>query len=761
MQVSIKVVVGVLLFVACAVTMIVAHVPSLIQLQHDALYLAVQESTFSVGLVQHVLQRKIWRVQKSSQDLYRAAKTQNILQDLDSVLNWIGTAVSEQEIGGGLFVSDGTGVYVDSHISALSPIIGANFPGYVYVVNLTYPGRLIDIGLFQLITGKPIVPQQPWFRIPTTLAWTDFPGSADIQNPNRSTPLQWSRLLPFNAELATFASSSPTDSAIFFGGPLDTSGLHSKQHVFFAIRGSWLSSYFKNNVTLSSTGVAILIDSYSGAFVAGNIDDPTGIAVPNGTALMPATQLRDARIEPILSADCPSRGSSGVNALMTCETPCLFIFWHHSNTLQPFADAGYGRVFHVVIYRFTIVQVAEVHHDVGGNLDLRLVVTLPSNDIIGSFIYGLQWSFVVPFCCMMVVCLVVVFGIASGFRGLSEVEAEMQRMMTIFVPSRGSPAAAASATVVSSSQRTTFAIEETSVLEFHRIFIAIRLLSRQLHTLRAFSTASTNDRLSISVGGGGNDDSQADSIALRDSEEGVPYAFRSRKPWSVPVTTVSVLLRGDFTGGLRDDPAAVHARYSAVHGVFQRELSHIAGASMDIFSGDQILIHFNAAGRASHHALIAVCFAHRCLQAVELLQETPLWADAPRTTLPRRPPVYFGVASMLSLCGSLGPRAFRSFTVVSSGEPQAAMMCRVAEKKQLPLCMTWRAVDLVRQQMQNIRIHLFHPQNPYQQVLSDILSSNDINPSSVSRLFDFFPVSQVILAGEPQRQVSMAYAPAW
>ncbi|CUE74698.1 membrane-associated protein, putative [Bodo saltans] len=779
MQVSIKLVVGVLLFVVVAFTMVVAHLPALVQLQHDALDLAVDQSTSSVELVQDVLQRKLWLVERSCRDLYRAAKTQNIVQELDSVLNWIGTAVSEQQIGGGLFVSGGTGVYVDDHITPLASVIGGNIPGYVYVVNLTHPTQHFDIGLFQLVTGAPIYPQVPWYTVPTTLSWIDFPGSADIQDPNRTTPLQWSRLLPFNAQLATFASTSPTDSAIFFGGPLDSV---SEQHVFFMLRGSWLSNYFANNVSVSATGVAVLLDSYSGAFVAGNINDPTGIAVPNGTALMPATQLGDSRIAPILSAGSSWTYESGVAAVMTCPPPCTFIFWPHKNQLQV-VDGTYGHVFDIILHHFTVVRVAEVHHDAGSKLDLRLVITIPSQDIVGAFVNGLRFSFIVPFFCMMVVCIALVVGIALSFRGLTEVEHEMQRMMTIFVPSRSSISAAP--TVMSSEA--TRAMQHTVITEFHRIFLAVRLLSRQLHTLRAFSTASTSYRCSISTAA---DASQTDSVAMRTDygEEGVPYAFRSRKLWSVPVTTVAVLLRSDFIGGLRDDPVAVFARYSAVHGVFQRELSHIAGASMDTFSGDNFLLHFNAAGRTSNHALVAVSFIHRCLQAVELMYESPLWAPdqfsaahqhqqqhhhtetttpLPATPLPpRKPPLYFGVASMLSLCGSMGPVTFRSFTVVSSGEPQAVMMCRIAEKKHLPLSMTWRAVDLVRQQMLKISInphHLSH--HPYQQAAVAAMLTNGRNnnnaSSVVNSLFEFFPISQVILPGEAQRQVSMAYAPAW
>lgn len=132
---------------------------------------------------------------------------------------------------------------------------------------------------------------------------------------------------------------------------------------------------------------------------------------------------------------------------------------------------------------------------------------------------------------------------------------------------------------------------------------------------------------------------------------------------------------------------------------------------MDHFFGDRFLVHFNALHRTPKQVSAAVRFVQRCCARLDALQREAriaayqqqqvhnaadafLFAHEPR-------PVTFGVASGLAVCGFMGPRAMRVFTVVSPCVVQAGVMCRLATTRDLPVLLMWRSVTAARQEQQS------------------------------------------------------------
>ncbi|CUG90636.1 Hypothetical protein, putative, partial [Bodo saltans] len=156
--------------------------------------------------------------------------------------------------------------------------------------------------------------------------------------------------------------------------------------------------------------------------------------------------------------------------------------------------------------------------------------------------------------------------------------------------------------------------------------------------------------------------------------------------------------------------------------------------SVDHFFGDHFLVHFNASARTPKHVLVGLSVVVETVKELKAtfvsstkkltatvntpLTEGPGGAEpnspaptttpsvkpkrsnkAPLTSRRRRPIVCFGVASCLSQCGMMGPPCMRVFTVVSQGESQAAAVSRIAMTMELPMLLTWRVVEVARNEL--------------------------------------------------------------
>ncbi|CUG87660.1 adenylate cyclase, putative, partial [Bodo saltans] len=252
---------------------------------------------------------------------------------------------------------------------------------------------------------------------------------------------------------------------------------------------------------------------------------------------------------------------------------------------------------------------------------------------------------------------------------------------------------------------------------------------------------------------------------------GIPYDMGSGKLWHVPVTTLYGAISGEFLCGAGteseavtiNDPVLALKRQSCVLSLLQRFASHPVvaenrnrttstttgrkeskrnGGDVHHFFGDRFLLHFNASSRAPKHSLSAIYTAVNTLYELEKeFKEGEAYCV----------PLHFGIASSLALCGLMGPETIRVFTVVSPGEQQAAAMSRMTMKVGLPLLMTWRAVEIAKQEQQSIR--------------SVALSrggggsdDGDIIPM-MPRVVDckFVPVANVVLPHEPSKQATTVF----
>jgi hypothetical protein len=147
MQLSIKLVVGLLLAVASAVTMIACQVPSVIYLQRDASGLVEQAAHVTTLRTSTFIEERLQRMMSACNVAHRAASRQDILS-VDALLLWVGRVVEREDFGAGIFDESGRGIYLDAQPTALTP----KLPGCVYVANLTEP-ESVDYNQLGRVSG--------------------------------------------------------------------------------------------------------------------------------------------------------------------------------------------------------------------------------------------------------------------------------------------------------------------------------------------------------------------------------------------------------------------------------------------------------------------------------------------------------------------------------------------------------------------------------------------------------------------------------
>ncbi|CUE74709.1 membrane-associated protein, putative [Bodo saltans] len=665
MHLSIKVVVGALLLLVSMITMIACQLPPAMYLQQDASVLAEQAAQVTTSKSLAFNSQHLQRMVAACHVLHRAASRQDIL-NVEDMLLWVGTVVEKEDFGAGLFSDSGQGIYISAQPSTTTePIV----PGSVYVANLT-AGEHYDVALYEVATRSQ--QKDTWQRVPTSVDWDKFPqvaawkGSSDSMMGPR-----WARLVPFSDYSGSV--SDHTESGLFYGGPVGDGT--NRQYVMFVMRGSWFSQYF-TTLSISEHGAALLIDAVSGAFVAGNINDPTG--KDNNTQLMPISELRDPRIAPILSAP------GSLDNLLTCTPPCTFTYWPYNNEMHPSSEED-NTFFTGPLYRSRVIihveRVCGASSYDDSELDLRLITALPTDDVIGGFILILRRSLYITTATVIVLVVALLVTIALSLRGLSDVEEEMLRMALMLDPhqhpnpphsSSPSHASRAGPCDVKRSFSSSLLHAESAFVEVNNIFVAVRALSRQLYTLRAFSTPAMTSFDNANTTG-----SREADAALRQSI--APYTatlatVESRGLWQVPVTTVVMRFLRPPTHPaatwLYDDLEKAHSYSNAVHAVVHKLVLRIPGASVDGWFGDYVMMHLNGRSRTPNHCIAAVVLAQKCLRAIENKRRR---GGASRAVAPywRPPSVHCGIASMVAHCGFIGPATLRTFTVVSSGPAQA------------------------------------------------------------------------------------------
>ncbi|CUG85339.1 transmembrane protein, putative [Bodo saltans] len=601
--------------------------------------------------------------------------------------------------------------------------------------------------------------------------------------------MQWTSLSARN-------SSRPTSALLTYGGPVNVSTVSdpARRHQVLSVnvRGETLSTHFSNMTCLRVRGaVAILIDAVSASFIAGSISDPTGAYISGRPALVNVTALRDPKINRILHATATGMDAgtmSGAHALLTCTLPCLFTYWPHLDELR----SGQAVVpMGVVWYPFTTVYVSQVDFNTGHLLDLRLIMAVPSEKIIGEFIAGVQSSLYYPAATIVWVTVVVVIIVSVLFRELTEVERRIRKLAFHLLPepplsqrccscdggdeccphtSSSSPSVVGVKGATNEQQKSD---DQRVFCELDRMIVAIQALSRELFTLRAFTTGMM-PRPSATIEGQQWRSDNSDTAVLSYSCDAeisrrsfaaayrcVPYDISVNTTWRVPVTTIYAQVGAEFVGALRHAPYVVHERLRRVLGIFQKHVRRTPGASLDACNGDTFVIHFNASGRTPRHALAALNLCMKCVvDARTLANQYHLHDDVMNinslgssniSSSGREIPLACGIASAVAMCGLMGPPSMKSFTVVSFCESQAMFLCRIAKKDGQPILLTWRSVDFALQQMQKV-CKPTTSGTPLAASLSPVDPFNDDDRSQEDiHSFYFIPFAHAYLPGEWNR----------
>ncbi|CUF19328.1 membrane-associated protein, putative [Bodo saltans] len=806
---SLNVVVAALLFVACIGAIVCAIVPTIASVHDDAMAFVSNAADSSADRIQLLLVQRLGRTRLQANMLLRAALLEDLAPNLQpwKLLRWSGAMVVAEDDTVILINPDNTGFLVSSY----SPIFLDNafpVPSFVFATNFTVPGVYVTDGYFHLNTLAPLNSTTAWKREDTTVNFGTQPFATTIA----ALPPNQMRWIPLSPRLTNNTASS----LLLYAAAVHVPSQQRVQSLAVHIRGEALSQYL-TSVNVSSTGVALVVDVATESYVAGGLSDPTGQFV-NGTVpqLIGVKQLKDHRITGILNAVVHTTSVhatlSGYGSLIRCITPCSFTYWPHSNELVDNSSGRRGGGFlDILFYDFTGVRVVQVSGDIGGALDLRLIVTVPSVDIIGGLVQSLRLSILWPIVVLFAVCTLLWCGTSVLLGDLDVVEKEMQRIATIFLNSTQSD----DLTPVGGTENADTRDEDqkgycscggvlcgedgtTSGLhhlrknvfkEFRGLVRAVKILSREMFTLRAFSivrttegrsgmllppglsksttpssgttqaspsqVASYNTSSDTVVSGNNNSNAAvlppmfnflhhpSDSTTLA-----TPYDSLSGNLWCVPVTTIHVAVARGLIGDFRGDARVVLARHNAIISVLQAQVDLYPGASMDRFYGDRFCFHFNACGRTPRHALAAVSFARSCFLRIRTILATTTMTPRPEGQQPppqRNAPVVFCIASSVALCGFIGSTSLKVFTVMSPAECLPMMMSEVAFSIDTPLLLTWRAVEVAQQDQQWL----------LQRTGSLLGAASGTRPAL--RPLEFIAAARVQLPGERSTQLTTLY----
>jgi hypothetical protein len=766
MQLSIRIVVAALVILTSLFAVLFALVPPIVQLPSDAMKFVVDAATSMSDKLQFSLSVQLRTAKRAGDTLYKAASSMDLLTpdghlNSSTLLSWVGEVVYQRNLTIVLARPDSVMVAVNPYNTLFAGAAETQFvPGYVFMYRATAPGRFFEYGFFGASAPHlPLNTTHPWAMFSTTLTWADQPIYAKLSNPHRTSPMQWTSLSPRN-------SSGPVSALLTYGGPFNVTGtvdpLSRGQMLSINLRSASLSTYFSSLTILGCA--AIVIDSVTGAFVAGSISDSAGTFVNRTPALVNVTDLRDPKIYPILHAISPSSSSGlairGSDALVTCALPCLFTYWPHLNELRSGSDAPLMILFG---YGFSTVYVSQIDYSAGEYLNLRLVVVVPSEDVIGAFLAGVHSSMYSPASTIACITVVLVLFVSVAFRELTDLESRLRGLASTLLPpaslSYESQAPEgmhldASASLGDTEVKVATKAPRSVFTEFDRMIVSFATLTREMVTLRAFTMVHRQDASTVGSEPDNNSrELELLSLSIRDASRraataalchGAPYDFRSSELWRVPVTTVRAEFGSDVLGIRHFAPYFVHQRQRDVLDILQRHVHCTPGASMDEFSGDQFVVHFNASGRTPRHALAALTFASCCDADVKALatlyqQRASMMCLDSSKSRHLDVPLTCGIASAVAACGMLGPSSLKVFTVISPCESQAMFLCRVAKTHSYPMLATWRAVDLSLQQMTARRVN--------QQSLQAATGQGG-EPCSNMHTFSFVPVARACLPGE-------------
>ncbi|CUF19448.1 transmembrane protein, putative, partial [Bodo saltans] len=396
MQVSIKVVVATLIAVVALCALLLAFTPLVYFAHNEAMSFVLEAAEGAADQAQYVLNSKLNALRKLGDVLHKAAQRSDLIAELQpwQLVQWAGATAVAQDWSVLLFRPDNRGFIVTAYKTVGAG--GVSIPGYVYLVNLSNPGTSVLSGFFGL--HAPHTPfnqtSAPWIVGVTTLRYSTQPVGVILIQANR----------PLSAEWIGVTALRPTTTSVFalltYGGPVHAGDDPSNpQYLAVSMRSTAFSNYMKN-MSVSSSGSIILFDLVTRSLVAGSITDSSAIFTNNGTTpqLNLLRNLQDPKVASVLHAEYSddqgeATGDSGLHMITTCATPCTFVFWPHSNTLR---SGPFSSVFNidVLVRSFVVVRVLQVSGsddpdaEVSSSaaMNLRLMATVPSDDVVGAWI---------------------------------------------------------------------------------------------------------------------------------------------------------------------------------------------------------------------------------------------------------------------------------------------------------------------------------------------------------------------------------------
>jgi hypothetical protein len=331
-----------------------------------------------------------------------ADENENADVPVDDTLRWFARSLDKSSLILVLFrgVDDGL---IAAPYNVFDPIHFPSVPGMIAISKLSQASwnSYIDNGYFFLDSFQPRNATAPFVRNTTNRFNIGMrPYAAVFQH--TGLRLRWSSIYVGVQYQATKTSSiglgaSWGRSAIAGGGSSGEANVSARSTISFHGYTKDVVAFFKT-LRIGKTGVAILIDVASRAFVGGNIDDDyirfvSTVNATTGTesttpTLVLLEELQDPRVKHVIAAAAEHGGpNASHNLLLTCVSKthhdadgvasCHLMYDHRTGRMQRQESVHVSLMKDIV----SVIHVSAVRDEYG--LDMRLIVIIPADDFIG------------------------------------------------------------------------------------------------------------------------------------------------------------------------------------------------------------------------------------------------------------------------------------------------------------------------------------------------------------------------------------------
>ncbi|CUG92147.1 adenylate cyclase, putative, partial [Bodo saltans] len=417
-----------------------------------------------------------------------------------------------------------------SQYSPLDPVGLPFFPGEITVSNLSKASwtSFVDNGYFRLDNFKAANTTRPFVRNFTNRFVVGVrPYTTVFQH--TGFRLKWSSIYIGVQYQATRTSSIGLGAS---WGTAGGSNISARSTFGFHGYTKDVVAFF-STITIGKTGVALLIDVATRAFVGGNIADQSIVFVQttvNGTTtttpkIVLLENVMDPRVSGIIHSAALSSSNVSANLLLTCtpdylgtldnaEPACLLLYNHRTQRIKKRGSFAFSLIEDVV----SIVHVTEVTDQFG--LNMRLVLIIPADDFVGPMRSGVKQSLAIA--SITVVILVCVIAVLMQVWLLGPLR-EMADVLAKIVggrPSSSSPALEdSSATTVSSPLPRAREDDAEEIHSNRRAMEDAMLTSGDYSGIVNHPSAALDNSHAQLLSEGGGDAAARDVVSLPDSND--------------------------------------------------------------------------------------------------------------------------------------------------------------------------------------------------------------------------------------------------